>query len=195
MSELVLNYDVLQLNKHWQAIGVITVRQAFEGLFAGGLKSLKCDYDSMEPLSIEQWLELEVRPEDDFVGTAHRMIRAPRVVISVRFDRLHVQAPKLTLRNLRIRDQDRCIYTGKKLKPEEISIEHIVPTSKNGKHEWENVALADRNINSWRGNRDLKDMGLVPRFTPFAPRGRRPEEWIKNVHNFPEWDYFLKKAG
>ena len=194
MSDLVLNYDVLQLNKNWQAIGLITVRQAFEGLFSGSLKALKCDENGIEPLNVNDWILLEVRNGDDCVRTSHMEIRVPRVVITVRYDKLHILPPKLTLKNLRARDQDRCIYTGKKLRPEQMSIEHIVPTSKNGKHEWNNVALADRDINSWRGNRELKDLGLSPRFVPFAPRGRRPEEWIKNTHNFPEWDFFLKSA-
>lgn len=195
MNEDVLSYPVLKLNKHWQALETITVREAFESMAAGGLKALRCEAEMIMPVTFGEWLSLEVRNNDDFVRTAHQKIRAPRVVITVRFDRLHVEPPKLTLKNLRMRDNDTCIYTGRKLKPEEMSIEHLVPTSKNGKHEWENVALADRIINSKRGNRELHEVGLIPKFKPFAPRPKRPETFIKNLYNFPEWDFFLKKAS
>lgn len=195
MCEDVLSHQVLKLNKHWQALETITVREAFESMAAGGLKALRCEDGMMLPVSFDEWVQLEVRDTDEFVRTAHLKVRAPRVVITVRFDKLHIEPPKLNLKNLRIRDQDRCVYTGKKLKPEEMSIEHLVPTSKNGKHEWENVALADRIINSQRGNRDLKDVGLTPKFKPFAPKPKRPEDYIKNVNNFPEWEFFLKKAS
>jgi 5-methylcytosine-specific restriction endonuclease McrA len=195
MCEDVLSYPVLKLNKHWQALEVITVREAFESMAAGGLKALRCEDELIMPVNFGEWLQLEVREVDDFVRTARQKIRAPRVAIAVRFDRLHIEPPKLTLRNLRIRDNDTCIYTGRKLKPEEMSIEHLVPISKNGKHEWENVALADRIINSKRGNKDLQEAGLNPHFKPFAPKPKRPEEMIKNVYNFPEWNFFLKKVS
>lgn len=193
MSKKILNQDVLKLNKHWQVIGVISVRQAFEDMTAGAVTALRCEDGLMMPVRMKDWMELPVREDDDFVSTARQKIRAPRVVITVAFDKLIVKPPKLTLRNLRVRDKDTCIYTGKKLKPSEMSIEHIVPTSKNGKNIWENVALAHRDVNSKRGNKDLEDAGLTPRFKPFAPRGKKPDELIENKNQYPEWEMFLRK--
>jgi hypothetical protein len=190
-GQTILDTPALKLNKHWQAIGVITVYEAIQNIITGRFAGLLCEENYVAPLTAEQWLDLPVEEAMDYIQTINAKIRVPRVVIALSFDKLHVEPPKLTLKNLRARDNDTCIYTGKKLKPGEISIEHIVPTSKNGKHIWENVALAHRDINSKRGNQDLERVGLTPRYKPFAPRGRRPADSISNVHQFPEWEIFL----
>lgn len=192
MSKQILNQDVLKLNKHWQVIGICSVREAFEDMAAGAVTALQCDDSNLIPLKMVDWMKLEVRDTDDYINTIKQKVRVPRVVITVSFDKLFIRPPKLTLRNLRIRDKDTCFYTGKKLKPSEMSIEHVTPLSKNGKNIWENVALAHRDINSKRGNKDLEEVGLVPRFKPFAPRGRKPAEVIENKDRHPEWDIFLK---
>jgi len=188
----VLKNDVLKLNKNWQAIGVISVREAIDMLFSGSATALDCDQGSMTPTKLDDWLKLSVRDQDDFIQTVRYKIRAPRVVITVRYDKLIVRLPKLTLKNLRKRDKDTCIYSGKKLKDNEMSIEHIIPQSKGGKTVWENVALADRSINSRRSNKPLEDLGLKLRFKPFAPKPALPSEFIENKERYPEWEMFLK---
>lgn len=190
----ILQSHVLKLNKHWQALGIITVKDAIQNMLSGRFMALRCETDLVAPVTIDEWLGLDVQPDQPFIQTVSLKIRVPRVIITPRFEKLSIKPPKLTLKNLRIRDQDTCIYTGKKLKQGEMSIEHLVPVSKNGKHEWENVALAHRDINSKRGNMDLDKAGLCPRYQPFAPRPRKPQEVIENLYNFPEWEIFLGKS-
>lgn len=193
MSKSSLDKDVLKLNKHWQVIGVISARQAFEDMAAGSVVALNCDEGALIPTNMKDWMLLHINEGDDFISTTKQQIRLPRVVIASKFGKVFVTPPKLTLKNLRIRDKDTCIYTGKKLKTSEMSIEHIVPTSKNGKNEWENVGLAHKDVNSKRGNKELTDVGLTLRFKPFAPRGKKPAELIENKHSYPEWVMFLNK--
>ena len=113
--------------------------------------------------------ELPVRPEDDCVLTPSRRVRAPRVIIAVAFNKVPLKRPRLTMRHLRERDGGRCAYTLKALKPEECSMEHVVPRSKGGMTEWKNVVLADKRINNIRGNRTLKDAGLTLKIQPRVP--------------------------
>ena len=47
---------------------------------------------------------------------------------------------------------------GEILTRDTLSIEHLVPVSKGGSLTMENVALADRILNSLRGTKDLKDV-------------------------------------
>lgn len=190
-GQTILDTPALKLNKHWQVIGVIPVSNAIQNILAGRFVGLLCEKDYVAPLTAEEWLELPVGNTGDYIQTINKKIKVPRVVITPTFNKLHVEPPKLNLKNLRARDNDTCIYTGKKLKPGEFSIEHIVPVSKNGKHVWENVALAHRDINSRRGNLDLDRVGLSPRYQPYAPRGRQPHEAISNTYQFPEWEIFL----
>lgn len=49
-------------------------------------------------------------------------------------------------------------FYGDKLTKENASLEHIVPHSKGGKTETNNLALASKRMNNLRGNRDLKEV-------------------------------------
>lgn len=190
----VLYRDVLKLNKNWQVLGVVSVRKAMEDLASGQVTALNFVDGYPMPCKWEEWIKIPVADNEEHILCSHnRKIKLVRVIISVRFDKLIVKPPKLTLKNLRIRDKDTCIYTGKKLKPSEMSIEHIIPQSLNGKDTWDNVALAHRDVNSKRGNLPLEKVGLKLRWVPHAPRAKKPAELIENKHNYPEWELFLYK--
>lgn len=60
------------------------------------------------------------------------------------------------------RDHDRCAVCGKYVKPEDWSIDHIVPVSRGGEHSYANTQLAHKRCNSSRGNRGPAQMRLLP---------------------------------
>jgi len=188
-----LNQEVLKLNKNWQVIGLSTVRKSLEDMAAGAVTGLYTADGQVTPLRWREWLNITVNDTDDYISTVNSRVLIPRVIIATHFDKLIVKAPKLTMKALRERDKDTCIYSGKKLKPSQMSKEHLVPTSLNGVDSWENVALCDRDLNSERGNMSHEKFGKFPLWKPFAPRGKKPCEQITNKNNFPEWDMFLKK--
>jgi 5-methylcytosine-specific restriction endonuclease McrA len=114
-------------------------------------------------LKITRWsdrLKLAIGPEDDFIGTPKIQVRVPRVIIAVNFNKVPLKRPRLTLKYLRERDNHRCAYSGRVLAPYESSMEHVVPKSKGGATRWENVVLADKRINSIRGNLTLEEADL-----------------------------------
>lgn len=59
----------------------------------------------------------------------------------------------LGLHNLKARDEYTCQYCGRdRLGPKEFwTIDHIIPTSRGGKHRWENVALSCNTCNNKKG--------------------------------------------
>jgi 5-methylcytosine-specific restriction endonuclease McrA len=115
----------------------------------------------------------------DGIRTPSRIVRAPRVIIAIQFDKVPLKRPRLTLKHLRERDNHRCAYTGRILTQKECSMEHVVPRSKGGETRWENVVLADKAINNVRGNRTLKEAGLTLRVKPFAPKAKPFHESLK----------------
>lgn len=48
-------------------------------------------------------------------------------------------------------------FYGDKLTTDNVSLEHLLPHSKGGKTELDNLVLASKNNNSSRGNKDIKD--------------------------------------
>lgn len=189
-----LNEDVLKLNKNWQIIGTMKVRQALSDMAAGAVTGLYINGDEFTPLRWREWINIPIeRDDENYIQASKTKVKIPRVVICVKFNKLIVKPPKLTMKALRARDNDTCILSGKKLKPSQMSKEHLIPVSKGGKDEWENIGLCDRDLNSERGNMPYEKFGKKPLWKPVAPRGRKPSESIVNSQNYPEWDMFLEK--
>lgn len=88
----------------------------------------------------------------------------------------------LSRRALFARDDHRCQYCGGHAD----SIDHIVPRSRGGRHEWENVAAACRPCNLRKRDRTPAEAGMVLARPPRMPREHTwitaavlqvPEEW------------------
>jgi 5-methylcytosine-specific restriction endonuclease McrA len=190
----VLENQCLVLNRSWQAINVVTVQAALLQMAADAATGMNFTPDGFVPVKWSDWLALDVRPEDDAIGTPSRRVRAPRVIIAVKFNKVPLKRPRLTMRHLRERDGGRCAYTERVLKPEECSMEHVVPRSKGGATVWKNVVLADKRINNIRGNRSLKEAGLTLKIQPRVPVAKPFHETLKSRLQFPEWEFFVKKG-
>lgn len=68
---------------------------------------------------------------------------------------------KLKRETLYYRDHGKCMYCGNDLSIPTLSIDHVIPRSKNGKHEWRNVVAACS-----RCNQDKKDDDPVGKWKP-----------------------------
>lgn len=77
--------------------------------------------------------------------------------------------PSLTNRKLAVRDHSTCAYCGKVCKAGDITREHIVPVSKGGLDEWENVVVACKGCNGLKGCRSLDATGFKLLYLPYRP--------------------------
>lgn len=59
----------------------------------------------------------------------------------------------------RLAEFDGCAYCGRSDVP--MTVDHVVPLSKGGQHEWENVVAACKTCNSKKGNRPVETMKAV----------------------------------
>jgi 5-methylcytosine-specific restriction endonuclease McrA len=192
MNELLTKTTVLVLNKHWQAIDSKTPIDAFSMMAAGNATALDIhDGGDMRPVTWEDWLELEVREGDNRIGTVHGAVRVPSVLVLARFDKVPKRRPKFCAKAIWERDGGVCQYTGRKLKPNEGNIDHIVPISRGGASTWENCVLVDRKINSRKGSKLPEEAGLKLLRRPFVPRELPVTHLIKNHHKVRDWEVFL----
>jgi hypothetical protein len=99
-----LENQCLVLNRSWQAVNVITVQAALSMMAADAATGMNFTDGSFVPVKWSDWLNLPVRPEDDCIGTPSRSVRAPRVIIAVKFNKVPLKRPRLTMRHLRERD-------------------------------------------------------------------------------------------
>jgi len=205
MNSVLNDYRCLVLNAYFRCIAVATTRKAIENLTSINKRTGKIGYTALDfseehgfiPVTWDDWIKLDVREGDDAIRTAHGQIRAPRVIIAINYAKIPKKKRKPTTQNLLKQYDYKCYWTGKKLAKGRASREHVQPVSHGGKSDWENLAPADRDINSLRGNMSIKDFekkhGFKPQYPLRAPKEVPVGDTIENVLNIPEWEQFLRK--
>ena len=195
MNDVLHKSTVLVLNRNWQAIDVKTPAQAFCMMANGNATALDMlGAGDMRPVRWHEWIALPVREEDYAVRTVRGLVRIPTVLVLARYNKVPRRRPKLSAKGIWERDGGRCQYTGRKLAPHEGNIDHIVPRSRGGMTSWENCVLADKRVNSLKGNRLPEEVGLQLKKRPQTPRELPVTYFIRNAHNVADWEHFLMPA-
>ncbi|MCW0221229.1 MAG: HNH endonuclease [Prosthecobacter sp.] len=196
MNDVLNKSTVLVLNKNWQAIGVKSPADAFSMMAAGNATALNISADDdMTPVTWDDWMKLPVNPGDNSIGTVHGPVRVPTVLVLARFDKVPKRRPKFCAKAIWERDGGICQYTGRKLKPSEGNIDHIVPVSRGGKSTWDNCVLADKKVNSKKGSKLPEEAGLKLLRRPSVPREVLVTQLIRNTYQVRDWEMFLANSG
>jgi 5-methylcytosine-specific restriction endonuclease McrA len=126
------------------------------------------------------------------VRTARWTIRVPTVIVAVNYAKVPERRPKLCGKYNRERDGNRFQYTGQLLKPEEGSLDHVLPRSRGGADTWENLVWSSKEVNARKGNRLPHEAGLKLLSVPRAPKELPATRYLQNSHGVAEWELFLK---
>jgi 5-methylcytosine-specific restriction endonuclease McrA len=147
--------------------------------------------DTITPVPWSEWLKLPVRAHDHVVQTTRGPVRVPTVIVAANYAKVPMRRPRFGARGIWERDGGVCQYTGRKLKPSEGNIDHVIPRSRGGKTSWDNCVLAHREVNSRKGSRLPHEAGLHLRKQPAAPRVVPASVLIRNHHGVRDWNHFL----
>ena len=92
----------------------------------------------------------------------------PSVIKLVKFVRIpYRHSVPLSRRALFARDGGKCVYC----QAPATSIDHVIPRSRGGGHNWENVVSACHKCNHHKADRTLKEIGWKLRTLPREPAG------------------------
>src|SRR5437899_5048009 len=186
---------VLVLNRNWQAINVRTPQEAFCMMATNVATGLEIEgEDHIRPVTWDEWINLPIRDQDEAVHTVRGQIRVPTVIVAVNYAKVPKKRPKLCTRTIRERDDNRCQYTGRVLRPEEGSLDHVVPRSRGGKDSWENLVWSGKDVNARKGNRLPHEAGLKLLRQPRAPKELPASALIRNAHGVTDWELFVHKT-
>jgi len=156
------------------AIHVVNVRRAFGLLCRELAEVIHIEEGKYATYSFDSWREIsELRaelkqPNDDWIRAVNFEILVPRVVRLLLFDRLPKQKLHLSRRNVLARDGHICQYCGRHFPTHLLSIDHVLPRSRNGETTWENVVCACLKCNVKKGGRTPREA----RMKLIAPPGR-----------------------
>jgi 5-methylcytosine-specific restriction endonuclease McrA len=192
MNDILNKNIVLVLNRNWQAINARTPADAFCQMATNVATGLDIDGDFIRPVPWSEWLTLPIREHDNAIQTVRGGIRVPTVIVAMNFARVPKKRPKLCARAIRERDGNRCQYTGKLLRPDEGSLDHILPRSRGGADSWENLVWAAKEVNARKGNRLPNEAGLRLLSSPRAPKELPVSALIRNSVGIADWSIFVK---
>jgi 5-methylcytosine-specific restriction endonuclease McrA len=145
----VLRQSVVVFSKNYLPVSRVNIRRAIVLLVTG----------KAEPL--------------DFSGKNYH-VHSPSIVLIVpEHIRLTItdaervwKLPPVNRREVLRRDKYACQYCGSTKK---LTLDHVIPRSKGGKHSWDNVVIACSGCNSRKGDRTPAQAGLVLHTKPKTP--------------------------
>lgn len=105
--------------------------------------------------------------EDKIFRTVSQEFHAPAVIrLNKDFDRRF--KIRLTRKNIFVRDDFTCQYCGKTFssRHNKLTIDHVVPRCKGGKHTWSNLVACCYPCNNSKGNKSLEEWGYSLKKVP-----------------------------
>ena len=146
---------VLLLNKSEEVIDVISWRRAVILMMQG---KAECP-----------WPDVEVHE----IRTVTGIFRLPSVLVLVQYVKLPFKRAAISRTNVLRRDDYTCMYCGKKVNAHNGTVDHLLPQSRGGVHEWTNVTTACYKCNNKKDNLTVhefeKQYGYKLKRKPFAP--------------------------
>jgi 5-methylcytosine-specific restriction endonuclease McrA len=183
-----LSSPVLVLNRYFVPITVTSVKRAFVMLYGGVAKAVGGNYETFD---FESWSQISAMKEDDAIKTVSRMIRIPRVIVLLRYDRMLRKEVKFNRINIFRRDGDSCQYCRGRFPRSELTIDHIVPRSLGGKSTWENVVCCCMDCNRKKGGRSPEGAKMRLMNKPKRPLWSPLSNISVRAIRYKEWEPFL----
>ncbi len=99
---------------------------------------------------------------------------------------------RLSRQNIFLRDDYQCQYCGDILSERKLTIDHVLPLSKGGGHEWHNVVAACSKCNNKKADRTLEQARLKLLKKPIKPNWLPVREIGLESANFPvSWKSYI----
>ena len=159
-----VNVPVLVLNENYEPLNVCNIRRAFNLLNCGKAELLEIGAG--------------------FLHSTARSFPCPSVIRLIYLIRRPRPQARLSRREVFQRDHFTCMYCGKR--PKDLTIDHVVPRHKGGKHTWENLVSACKPCNHHKAGRTPQEARMRLIREPFHPRG--------NIY-FPFYQYLDAQQG
>lgn len=171
-----LDSSVLVLNQNYEPLNICHIRRAFVLLGKGKAEVLEHGLGT--------------------ITTPCRTFLRPSVIRLVYMIKRPRPRPKLTRRDVFLRDKYTCQYCGTRTR--ELTLDHVVPRYKGGNHAWENLVSACIACNHRKGGRTLEQARMSLIRLPFEPRASSYYVFYQHLEHNEEWQKFIpewERAG
>ncbi|AFY77554.1 restriction endonuclease [Pleurocapsa sp. PCC 7327] len=146
----ILDRSVVVFSKNYLPISRVNIRRAICLLVTG----------KAEPMEFADGMIFEVR-------SPNLILEVPAHIRLKIHSRERIwKVPPVSRREVLRRDKHQCQYCGS---GKRLTLDHVIPRSKGGKHTWDNVVIACEPCNSRKGDRTPQEAGMLLKMIPKAP--------------------------
>lgn len=195
-----LENQVLVLNGLYLPIRVVSAKKAVIMLHKDKAEVITVQEDSYLNFSFDTWIErsnnggIDSLDIVEYIRTPSLRIAVPRVVRLYNYrDYQHVDV-QFNRKNVFVRDDHTCQYCGEQKPESSLSIDHVIPRSKNGASTWTNVVTSCKECNVRKGGRLLEetDMSLLQK--PTVPSHNPVVKKRANQRKYQVWQSFIEDS-
>jgi 5-methylcytosine-specific restriction endonuclease McrA len=153
---------------------------------------LNATYEPLALVSDRRAEAVAFRPDGRQFHSPSLSVEVPAIVRLSHMVRIPrwARTPPLTRRAVLRRDGGRCAYCSD---PAD-TVDHVIPRSRGGRHEWSNVVASCKRDNLIKGDKFLSELGWTLAFKPSAPDGHL---WrLRHLAEVdPLWEPYLATAS
>lgn len=135
-----LSERVLVLNASYEPINVCGAKRAITMIFSG--------------------IALTQEKDRRLIRSPSTSINLPNVIRLVRYVRTPQRRFAFSKRNIFLRDNFTCQYCQKKISAKDLTLDHILPQSRDGENSWDNLVTSCRSCNVQKGDRTPEEAGM-----------------------------------
>jgi 5-methylcytosine-specific restriction endonuclease McrA len=145
-----MNGRVLVLNSTYEPINVCSTRRAIVLIMKGVART-------------EEKQEIVYR-------SPRTSMHIPSVIRLTEYVHIPFERKSLSRKNILLRDHNTCQYCGRVFNPSDLTLDHVIPKSRGGSSNWDNLVACCKKCNNKKGNHmpDEAGMKLIKRPQSFS---------------------------
>lgn len=106
------------------------------------------------------------------ISTGSGYFELPTALVLMRYVHIPYKDASLSRRNIIWRDENQCQYCQTQLNESNETLDHVLPTSRGGKHEWTNLVACCRKCNARKADRTPQEANMKLIREPKVPTRR-----------------------
>ncbi len=165
--------SVLVLNQNYEPLNVCNARRAFTLLDRGKAEI--------------------VEESERLLRSVARAFRVPSVIRMVYYIKRPRPVARLSRREVFARDGFACQYCG--LRTHDLTLDHVLPRHRGGRHTWENLVSACTPCNHRKAGRTPDEARMRLRKRPGRPRASLAAVFWRYLEQHPGWHPFFPGAN
>ena len=161
--------DILVLNRNYVPINTISWQRAFALMCKESAVALDEDLNRYD---FNDWFQLSQLKQTGawkYVNTTSHRIAVPEIILLLVCEKYVRPVVRFNRRNLYFSYGNKCCFCGKHFPTKELTLDHVIPRSRGGKTEWDNIVLSCYSCNTKKGDRTPQEAKISMQYQPFKP--------------------------